>query len=70
MKDYRIEPPVVAETPACPRCGSTFYEDVYKADCGVVIGCDECVWRVPAEEWWDEIAEELEEERWEWQSGE
>ena len=66
MKEKSTEPPVITALPACPNCGSVLYEAVYK-DCNGVVGCDECLWRIPAEEWLDELEEELEEERYEWE---
>ena len=66
MKEKSTEPPVITALPACPNCGSVLYDAVYK-DCSGVIGCDECLWRIPAEEWLDELEEELEEGRYEWE---
>ncbi|MBP3208389.1 MAG: hypothetical protein J6M64_00580 [Oscillospiraceae bacterium] len=66
MKDHRTEPQVITALPACPNCGSVLYDAVYK-DCSGVIGCDECLWRIPAEEWLDELEEKREEERYEWE---
>ena len=54
MKEKSTEPPVITALPACPNCGSVLYDAVYK-DCSGVIGCDECLWRIPAEEWLDEL---------------
>ena len=64
MKERSTEPPVYPAMPACPNCGSVLYDAVYK-DCSGVIGCDECLWRIPAEEWLDELEEKREEERYE-----
>jgi hypothetical protein len=41
-------------------CGSSFYRDIYRGPDGVV-GCDECVRWLSAEEWWEELEEE---KRW------
>ena len=60
IKDYRPEPPEYPEPPACPICGSTTYRDVYEGEDGIV-GCDECVRWLSAEEWWEELEEE---KRW------
>ena len=60
IKDYRPEPPESPEPPACPVCGSTTYQDVYEGEDGIV-GCDECVRWLSAEEWWEELEEE---KRW------
>ena len=60
LKDYRPEPPEYPEPPVCPICGSSFYRDIYRGPDGVV-GCDECVEWLPAEEWWEELEEE---KRW------
>ncbi len=57
LKDYRLEPPEYPEQPACLACGSTTYHDIYKGKDGIV-GCDECVTWLPAEEWWEELEEE------------
>ena len=57
LKDYRLEPPEYPEPPACPACGSETYHDIYIGTEGVV-GCDECVRALPAEEWWEELEEE------------
>ncbi len=56
IKDYRLEPPAYPEPPVCPVCGSNTYHDVYKGEGGIV-GCDECVMWIPAEEWWEEMEE-------------
>ncbi len=66
MKERSMEPPVLPGTPCCPRCGSIMYEAVYK-DSGGVIGCDDCLWRIPADAWWEELQEQLEEEQYEWE---
>ena len=63
IPDYKLEPPSYPDPPACPVCGSTTYIDIYKGD-GEVIGCDDCVKYIPAEEWWDELEEEKEEALW------
>lgn len=60
IKDYRLEPQGYPEPPACPICGSTTYQDVYEGEDGIV-GCDECVRWLSAEEWWEELEEE---KRW------
>ena len=57
LKDYRLEPPEFRQGPACPLCGSETYHDIYIGTEGVV-GCDECVRILPAEEWWEELEEE------------
>ena len=54
IKDYRLEPPAYPEPPVCPVCGSNTCHDVYKGEDGIV-GCDECVMWIPAEEWWEEM---------------
>ena len=61
MKDYRLEPPEYPEPPVCPVCGSSFYKDIYIGQEGVV-GCDDCIEWMPAEEWWEELEEEKEAE--------
>ena len=61
MKDYRLEPPEYPEPPVCPVCGSSFYRDIYLGPEGVV-GCDDCIEWMPAEEWWEELEEEKEAE--------
>ena len=61
MKDYRLEPPEYPEPPVCPICGSNFYKEIYLGPEGVV-GCDDCVEWMPAEEWWEELEEEKEAE--------
>ena len=48
------------DKPVCPVCGSTTYQDVYEGEDGIV-GCDECVRWLSAEEWWEELEEE---KRW------
>ena len=37
--------------------GAATYHDIYKGKDGIV-GCDECVTWLPAEEWWEELEEE------------
>ena len=59
MKDYLLDPPEDAEVPECPRCGTTWYTEIYLGDEGVV-GCDKCVRTVPYDEWWYELEEERE----------
>ena len=66
MKDYRLEPPEYPEPPVCPICGSSFYRDIYIGPEGVG-GCDDCVEWLPAEEWWDELEIEREEEESSWE---
>ena len=61
MKDYRLEPPEYPEPPVCPVCGSSFYRDIYLGPEGVV-GCDDCIEWMPAEDWWEELEEEKEAE--------
>lgn len=61
MKDHKLEPPEYPEPPVCPICGSSFYRDIYIGPEGVV-GCDDCVEWMPAEEWWEELEEEKEAE--------
>ncbi len=64
LPDYKLEPPAYPDPPACPVCGSTTYIDICKGYDGV-IGCDNCVKYIPAEEWWDELEEAMEDGRWE-----
>ena len=66
MKDYRLEPPEYPEPPVCPICGSNFYKEIYLGPEGVV-GCDDCVEWLPAEEWWEELGIEGEEEEYDWE---
>ena len=66
MKDYRLEPPEYPEPPVCPVCGSSFYRDIYIGPEGVV-GCDDCVEWLPAEEWWEELGIEGVEEEYDWE---
>ena len=63
LKDYRLEPPEYPEPPACPACGSETYHDIYIGTEGVV-GCDECVCTLSAEEWWAEMEEEFRSENY------
>ena len=63
IKDYRLEQPEYPEPPACPACGSETYHDIYIGTEGVV-GCDECVRTLPAEEWWAELEEEFRSENY------
>ena len=66
MKDYKPYPPEYLDPPVCPVCGSSFYRDIYKSRDGVV-GCDDCVDWLTAEEWWEELELEREEEEYDWE---
>ena len=66
MKERNMEPPEYPELPVCPVCGSSFYRDIYLGPEGVV-GCDDCVEWMPAEEWWEELGIESEEEEYDWE---
>ena len=66
MKERNMEPPEYPELPVCPVCGSSFYRDIYLGPEGVV-GCDDCIEWMPAEEWWEELGIESEEEEYDWE---
>ena len=66
MKERNMEPPEYPEPPVCPICGSSFYRDIYLGPEGVV-GCDDCIEWMPAEEWWEELGIESEEEEYDWE---
>ena len=52
MKDYRLDPPKVPDTPECPICRSDLYYEIYKDINGEVCGCSDCIEILTDEEWW------------------
>ena len=58
MKDYMLDPPQDASYPACPRCGSTEYEQVFIFGFDI-IGCSDCIITREADEYWDEYEQDI-----------
>lgn len=57
MREFWLDPPEPPDWPECPVCGSTLYATIYRNDDGIV-GCDDCISSIDAEDWWEELAEE------------
>lgn len=62
MKDYMQDPPEW-NVPLCPCCGSETYERIV-TDGDKIIGCDDCLIIKPAEDWWEELAEQAEDAKY------
>lgn len=56
MINLSMEPPEYSDAPECPVCGSTLYATIYRNDDGIV-GCDDCISSIDAEDWWEELEE-------------
>lgn len=63
LRDYRLDPPEAPDPPKCPQCGSTSYTEIYEGIDGI-IGCDDCISRMSAEDWWEKLAEDYEDEKY------
>ena len=54
MRDYMIDPPEAPTYPACPVCGRDDYDELYINAFGHIYGCDSCVERISACDYWQE----------------
>ena len=52
LPDYRLDPPEPPEYPPCPCCGANDYEDMFFDIDGEWCGCDYCMSKESADDYW------------------